>query len=50
MYSVYVDKDQPKLEQLELLFFIVSVNFQTVSDYHPIAVQHQISSNVQSLV
>ena len=44
MYSVFVDRDQSRLEQLELLLFsIVSVNFQTISVLQSIDAQHQIS-------
>ena len=41
LYSVCVNIDQSRLEQVELLFsLIVSVTFQTVS----VEVQHKISS------
>ena len=47
MYSVCVDRDQSRHEQLEvLLFLIVCVNFQRV----PAEVQHQMSCNLQSLI
>ena len=41
MYSVCVDRDQSRLEQLDLLLFlIVNVNYQTVSVLESIEVQH----------
>ena len=42
MYSVCVDKDQSRLEQLEVsLCFIVSLNFQTVSVLQSVEVQQK---------
>ena len=48
MYSVCVDRDQPRLDQLELLslFLIVSVHFQTVSALQSVEVQHKILFNL----
>ena len=51
MYSICVDRDQSRLNQLELiLFFIVSVNLQTVSVLWANQVQRHISCNLQSLI
>ena len=49
MYSVCFDTNESRLEQLELLSLIVSVNFQ-VSVFQSIEIQHQISFNLQSLI
>ena len=48
MYSVCVDTDQSRLEQLELLLLIVNVNFQIVSGLQSIEIQHKIPCNLQS--
>ena len=45
IYSVCVNRHYPRLEQLELLFLTVSVNFQMVSVLQSVEVQHFLSSS-----
>ena len=50
MYSVCVDRDQSRLEQLYILQFLtVFVNLQRVSVLWSHDIQYQISCNLQSI-